>query len=133
MIRGPDITVKVVPLPEEWRGRFVSLIDVLLRVRSEHARGRPLGFFFGVMETTQAVAAFETGYRACCRYHGMEDAWYEAFNHWLFKKELSSEGWHARYLAECGGDHQKAIQRYLDTVAEFAAQNPAPPPASGAL
>lgn len=129
MTRGSETVVKVVPLPEEWRGRFVSLIDVLLRVRSEHARGRPLGVFFGGIETTQAVAAFETGYRACCRYHGMEDPWYEAFTYWLFKRELSSEGWHTRYLAECGGDHLKAIQRHLDTVAEFAAQNPAPPPA----
>lgn len=127
---GSKTVVKVMPLPEEWRDRFVSLIDVLLRVRAEHARGRPLGFFFRGMETTQAVAAFETGYRACCRYQGMEDPWYEAFMDWLFdvKKEFSSEGWHTRYLAECGGDHLKAIQRYLDTVAEFAAQNPAPPP-----
>ncbi|MFE8603779.1 hypothetical protein [Archangium violaceum] len=132
MTHGPETVVKVVPLPEEWRGRFVSLIDVLLRIRSEHARGRPLGVFFGGMETTQAVAAFETGYRACCRYHGMEDPWYEAFNGWLFKRELSSEGWRTRYLAECGGDHLKAIRRHLDTVAEFAAQNPAPPaPAEG--
>lgn len=128
MTRDSETIVKVVPLPEEWRGRFVSLIDVLLRIRSEHARGRPLGVYFGWQETTQAVAAFETGYQACCRYHGMEDPWYAAFNYWLFKRHLSTEGWHKRYLAECGGDHVKAIEKYLDTVAEFAAQNPAPPP-----
>ena len=134
MTRGPETVVKTIPLPDEWRGRFVSLVDVLLRIRSEHARGKPLGVFFRGMETTHAVAAFETGYRACCRYQGLEDAWYEAFVDWLIdvKRELSSEGWHTRYLAECGGDHLKAIQRHLDTVAEFAAQNPAPPPAPAA-
>lgn len=130
MSRDSETVVKVMPLPEEWRGRFVSLIDVLLRIRSEHAHGRPLGVFFRGMETTQAVAAFETGYRACCRYQGMEDTWYEAFVDWLIdvKRERSSEGWHTRYLSECGGDHLKAIQKHLDTVAEFAAQNPAPSP-----
>jgi hypothetical protein len=121
---GQETLVKTMPMPEEWHDRPVSLVDVLLRIRNEHARGRPLGFFFRGMETTDAVAAFETGYQACCRYNGIEDPRYEAFKDWLFhtKKETSSEGWHKTYLVEFSGDHLKAIRKHLELVAEFAAQ-----------
>ena len=127
-----ETVVKNMPMPEEWHGRPVSLIDVLLRIRQEHARGRPLGFFFRGMETTDAVASFETGYQACCRYNGIEDIRYEAFKDWLLqiKRETSSEGWHKTYLVEFSGDHSKAIQKHLDLVAEFVAQEPSSAPSS---
>jgi hypothetical protein len=130
---GQETLVKTMPLPEQWRNRPVSLIDALLHIRAEHSRGRPLGFFFRGIETTDAVAVFETGYQACCRYNGIEDSRYEAFKDWLrhTKKQTSSEGWHKTYLAECGGDHLKAIQKHLDLVAEFAAQETPPSTTAG--
>jgi hypothetical protein len=31
------------------------------------------------------------------------------------------KGWAAKYLRDCGGNHERAIREYLDFVAEFAA------------
>jgi hypothetical protein len=34
---------------------------------------------------------------------------------------VSTEGWVAKYLRDCQGDHHAAIKKFLDFVAEFAA------------
>jgi hypothetical protein len=42
---------------------------------------------------------------------------------WLrdVKNELPGEGWAQKYLADREGDHERAIRKFLDFVAEYAA------------
>jgi hypothetical protein len=37
------------------------------------------------------------------------------------KQELPTEGWDVKYLRDCEGDHECAIRKFLDFVAEFVA------------
>ncbi|WP_225414606.1 hypothetical protein [Stigmatella hybrida] len=45
---------------------------------------------------------------------------------WLdkVKKAWPPEGWEEAYLRECGGDHTRAVRKYLDSVAEFRSLSP---------
>ncbi|WP_233261483.1 hypothetical protein [Vitiosangium sp. GDMCC 1.1324] len=63
------------------------------------------------------------GYRACQRANGINDEEYIRFHDWLreVKHELPTEGWAAKYLRDCDGDHERAIRKFLDFVAEFVA------------
>lgn len=66
---------------------------------------------------------FIDGYNACADDNRLKNELYASFGTWLrdVKRELPEEGWPAKYLRDCNGDHQQAILRYLDFVAEFAA------------
>jgi hypothetical protein len=37
------------------------------------------------------------------------------------KHELPTEGWDVKYLRDCDGDHERAIRKFLDFVAELVA------------
>jgi hypothetical protein len=37
------------------------------------------------------------------------------------KQELPGEGWAQKYLVDCEGDHERAIRKFLDFAAEYAA------------
>jgi hypothetical protein len=113
------------PAPEGYGERPVLLLDVLLFVRNEVEKGRPLWFFLGGEIHVQSMVAFIAGYRAGCHYNGLENSEYNAFVAWLrdVKQELPGEGWARKYLADCGGDHERAIRKFLDFVAEYVAQH----------
>lgn len=122
---------KEMPAPEGFGLRPVLLLDVLLFIRKEVAQGRPLWFFLGGETHVQAMVAFIAGYRASCHYNGLENAEYNAFVAWLrdVKHEFPGEGWARKYLADCEGDHERAIRKFLELVAEYAALHR--PPRSG--
>ncbi|HLL01245.1 MAG TPA: hypothetical protein VK539_11700 [Myxococcaceae bacterium] len=114
---------KQMPAPEGFGQRPILLMDVLLFIRKEVDQGRPLWFFLGGETHVQAMVAFIAGYRAGCHYNGLDNTQYNAFVTWLrdVKHEFPGEGWAQKYLADCGGDHERAIRRFLDFVAEYTA------------
>ena len=69
------------------------------------------------------MVAFTDGYQTCQDVHGLPDEEYGLFLNWLrdVKKEFPGEGWDVKYLRDCEGDHERAIRKYLDFVAEFVA------------
>lgn len=99
----------------------VMLVDILLRIRQDMMRGR-LAMYLGEANVDRMVG-FIAGYRACQGHHGVEDVEYGKFCDWLreVKREFPQEGWAAKYLRDCLGDHPAAIKKFLDFVAEFAA------------
>ncbi len=99
----------------------MPLLDYLLRLRRDMEAGR-LGMHLGEPDVNRLLG-FITGYHACQAAHGLEDAEYGRFREWLrdVKHEFPTEGWAAKYLRDCGGNHEQAIRKYLDFVAEFAA------------
>ncbi|WP_309894484.1 hypothetical protein [Archangium sp.] len=101
--------------------RQVYLLDYLMRVRQDSLRGR-LAMYLGDIDINRMVA-FTDGYRACQSANGIEDEEYGLFRDWLrdVKLEFPTEGWGAKYLRDCEGDHERAIQKFLDFVAEFVA------------
>lgn len=104
-------------------GRPVFVLDVLLGIREEALRGRPLWFFFGT-ENAEVMWAYILGYVDACHRNGLNDEEWSRFLDWLadVKHELpEGGGWVKKYLDECGGQHGKAMMRFLDVVAEFAA------------
>jgi hypothetical protein len=100
--------------------RHVYLLDYLMRLRREKTRGLLLDM--GEVDVARMVA-FTDGYRACQRANGITDEEYGLFRDWLrdVKNEFPTEGWDVKYLRDCDGDHERAIQKYLDFVAEFVA------------
>ncbi len=68
------------------------------------------------------MQGFITGYNACLVSNGTADEEYGQFREWLRERdEFPTEGWAAKYLRDCNGDHEQAIRKYLDFVAEFIA------------
>jgi len=100
--------------------RHVYLLDYLMRLRQEKTRGLLLDM--GAVDVSLMVA-FIDGYRACQRANGIRDEERIRFYDWLrdVKNELPTEGWDVKYLRDCDGDHERAIQKFLDFVAEFVA------------
>jgi hypothetical protein len=115
---------KEMPAPEGFRTRPVLLLDVLRFIHKEVEQGRPLWFFLGGEVHVEAMVAFIAGYRAACHYNTLDDPDYGAFVTWLrdVKKELPAEGWARRYLKDCGGDHERAIRKFLGFVAEYTSR-----------
>ncbi len=115
-------TSKEMPAPEGFGHRPVRLLEALLFIRKEVEQGRPLWFFLGGATHVHAMQAFIAGYRASCYYNGIGNEEYTAFLAWLreIKGELPGEGWASKYLEDCSGDHDRAIHKFLDFVAEYA-------------
>jgi hypothetical protein len=107
--------------PEDWKGRFVSTLDVLLFIRGQLLGGVMPEMFFGRLDIG-SVAAFVQGVRFhlyCC---GVEDPRYQEFGAWLrdVREEFPpGKGWAGLYLEEAGGDHRAAIMRFLERCAEY--------------
>ncbi len=98
----------------------MPLLDYLLRMRNDLLAGR-LGMHLGDPHVEQ-MQGFITGYNACMASSGTIDEEYGRFREWLrMKGEFPPEGWAAKYLRDCHGDHEQAIRKYLDFVAEFVA------------
>lgn len=103
------------------------LLDVLLRIRDDMMLGR-IAMYLGEANVDRMIG-FVAGYRACQGFGGVPDVEYSEFCEWLRteKKEFPEEGWGAKYLRECHGDHLAAIKKFLDFSAEFAATRRSPP------
>ncbi|HYO54467.1 hypothetical protein [Archangium sp.] len=96
-----------------------SLLDVLLQIRDDILRGR-IEMHLGETNIHRLVG-FVDGYRACLVDHDTDDMDFARFCEWLksVKEEFPVEGWAAKYLRDCKGDHLAAIKKFLDFVAEF--------------
>jgi hypothetical protein len=112
---------------EEWRGRVLSMLEMLLFIREQVRKGSMLELLIGMPaytlhSTIETLESFIDGMRFALACHGLQDAGYEEFLTWLreVKHEAPAEGgWANRSLEACHGDHHAAIQRFLDFVAEF--------------
>lgn len=104
----------------------VRLKDMLLRIR-EDMRNRTSGPYLYIgMPDVGRMACFIGGYGECLRAFGVDEGADELFGEWLFfiKKAWPGKGWDHGYLEEFQGDHQRALLKYLDFVAEFSALPP---------
>jgi hypothetical protein len=101
--------------------RHSGTFDALLRLHQELEQGR--WRMPGEGKDVERFAAFVDGYNACRMANGIADERYRGFFDWLRddRHELPGEGWPAKYLRDCGGDHPRAIRKYLEFAAEFAA------------
>ena len=108
------------PSPDPSARHHVRMLDYLMRLRKEGERGLLLDM--GEVNVTRMVA-FVDGYLSCEIANGIEDEEYRQFFRWLrdVKQEMPTEGWAAKYLRDCEGDHERAIRKFLDFVAEFVA------------
>lgn len=107
--------------PEDWKGRAVSTLDLLLFIQRRMSEGLTLEMFLGAVDA-HAMRAFIEGSSMALQYNGLSDQGFEEFVVWLrdVKKEWPVEGWVKKYLRESGGDHEAAIRKFLDFAAEFA-------------
>ncbi|HEX5754385.1 MAG TPA: hypothetical protein VFZ09_49840 [Archangium sp.] len=110
------------PLPREWGGRQVELVDALLWLRQRMHEGQDLSFLTG-QDTVESLYCFTTGWIRNSVFNQSKDLTVEPFQDWLrdVKKEAPGEGWHVKYLQDCQGDHRKAALKFLDFAAEFRA------------
>jgi hypothetical protein len=115
--------VKEEPLPEEWRGRKVGLLDALLYARQQIIKKRGLWFVTG-FDTIESLVSFINGWVSNTQFNGLHDQEWLDFWDWLrdVKHELPPEGWHIKYLRDCDGDHARAAMKFLDFVEEFTTQ-----------
>lgn len=125
---GKTLITKETSLPDDWRGRQVTLLDALLHIRQELRRGRTLWLYTGG-DTIDSLLSFTQGWVSCLQFNGQSDPRWGAFLDWLrdVKREAPPEGWHIKLLKDCGGDHARATMRFLDLADEFvcAARSPA--------
>jgi hypothetical protein len=113
---------KIEPLPEEWRGRTVGLMDALLYARKRILEKKGLWSVTG-FDTVESLVAFTIGWGSNTQFNGGRDQEWRDFLDWLdeVKHELPYEGWHVKYLRDCDGDHERAALKFLDFAAEFVA------------
>ncbi|WP_257457050.1 hypothetical protein [Archangium lipolyticum] len=113
---------KVEPLPEEWRGRRVWLMDALLHARKQLLMKRGLWMVTGG-DTVDSLHSFTIGWASNTQFNGEDDLEWQDFLDWLrdVKHEAPPEGWHVKYLRDCDGDHERAALKFLDFAAEFVA------------
>jgi hypothetical protein len=112
------------PLPREWGGRPVELLDALLWIRERMHEGLNLSSFTGE-ETVDSLYSFFLGWLQNSLRNERKDLTAGPFQDWLrdVKKEAPGEGWHVKYLQDCQGDHRKAALKFLDFAAEFRASH----------
>jgi hypothetical protein len=104
----------------------IPLHDVLLRIRQD-MRSRTAGpYLYMGMPDVGRMHCFIIGYAECLDSFGVEWGAQGLFRDWLrdVKKALPGQGWEKAYLEEFHGDHQRALLKYLDFVAEFRALPP---------
>ncbi|HYO55604.1 MAG TPA: hypothetical protein VEU50_22730, partial [Archangium sp.] len=97
--------------------RHIYMLDYLMRMRQDMMGGR-LAMYLGDINITRMVA-FVAGYRSCQSANSILDEEYIRFRDWLrdVKHEFPTDGWDAKYLRDCDGDHERAIRKFLDFVA----------------
>ncbi|MBM7115871.1 hypothetical protein [Archangium primigenium] len=112
--------VKEEPIPEEWRGRSVGLVDALLYARQQIRDKRGL-WFVTDFDTVESLVSFIAGWASNTQFNQRSDPEWEEFQDWLRdeKHEAPGEGWHVKYLRDCDGDHERAALKFLDFAQEF--------------
>ena len=98
----------------------VYMLEYLMGMRQNVVRSLLLSI--GAVDVFQ-LRAFTNGYRSCQSVNGITDEEHIRFSEWLrdVKNEFPGEGWDVKYLRDRDGDHERAIGKYLDFVAEFVA------------
>jgi hypothetical protein len=120
----------------DWRGHHVSTLDILLFMRDELRSGTMPEMFIGALDIYR-LSAFVQGSELTLYYNRVPNESYQEFLAWLrdVKQEFpQGGGWARKCLEDCGGDHLRAIQKFLDLVAEFMSQHKEPtetPPGGG--
>ena len=104
----------------------VPLWDVLARIRQDMER-RSVGpyLYIGPADTGWMVN-FVSGYVQCMSRLGVPLRGFDHFHEWLEIAGNPEPGkaWDERYLEEFSGDHDRAVRKYLDRVAEFLSHSP---------
>jgi hypothetical protein len=120
--------VRVEPIPPEFRGRGVGLLDVLRWSRRQLMAGRGLWFIAGG-DRVDSLVSFIHGWLAHNVFSQASDPEWQEFETWLreVKQEFPGEGWHVKFLADCAGDHERAALKFLDFAHEFVTSRRAPP------
>jgi hypothetical protein len=109
--------------PPDWQGRPVGTLDILLFMREELRSGTMPELFLGAVDIYR-LNAFIQGSELTLSYNHIPNKSYQEFVAWLrdVKQEFpQGGGWARECLERCGGDHLRAIHRFLDLVAEFVA------------
>jgi hypothetical protein len=107
--------------PEEWRGRSIYTLEMLMFLREQVHQGVMLEIFIGQVDV-MALHSMILGIRFGQFCNRIDDKDYKEFVEWLrdVKKEFpSGGGWAGKCLDECHGDHRAAIEKFLGFVAEF--------------
>jgi hypothetical protein len=123
------------PLPEEWHGRRVGLIDALLWARQQLRSRHSLWLVTGG-ETVESFVPFIRGWLANTHSSGGDDAAWQEFLDWFQGRagEPLPEDWPSTYLRDCQGNHKQAALKLLDAVAEYVERSgPAPEDAARAV
>lgn len=104
----------------------VPLLEVLLRIRQDMQQRHAAPYLYVGTVDVHWVACFINGYGSCLHALGVREGRDEVFGEWLreVKKAWPGEGWDTAYLAEAGSNHERALRKYLDFVAEFRALPP---------
>lgn len=106
--------------------RAIPLLDVLLRIREDLQRKHVTPALSLGVVNVHWMDTFINGYGMCLHEMGVREGRDVLFGEWLreVKRAWPGEGWDTAYLQETGGDHEQALRKYLDFVAEFRALSP---------
>ncbi len=112
--------MSAIEYPEDWKGRHVLMLDLLMFLRDQLRKGIFLDMFINSTDV-HALVAFIAGVQMALRHNALLDPEYKEFVIWLrdVKQEFPCEGWARKYLRDCDGDHLAAIEKFLGFVAEF--------------
>lgn len=110
------------PSPKPTQAAVLTL-DELLEVR----RVDRILMYIGEARV-ERMAGYIDGYRLCLSLAGLKDQEYARFEQWLQDTGRIPPGqsWEGSFLQATQGDHEAAIHRFLDCVAEFRALPAAP-------
>lgn len=114
-----DISPALPPRTDAEPAAGRDALSYLLKIREDLFRGH-LEEHLGAVNA-ERFNTFIDGYNACASNNHFKNELYANFGNWLrdVKGEFPGEGWPAKYLRDCDGDHQQAILRYLNFVSEF--------------
>ena len=120
--------VKEEPIPEDWRGRKVGLMDALIYARQQMLKKRGLFIVTGG-ETIESLFHFTIGWASNTQFNSEPDAPWCDFLDWLDEVEPNAryEGWQVTFLRECDGNHERAVMKFLDRAHEFVSSRRAVP------
>jgi len=108
-------------LPEEWKGRAVSTLDILLWMREKFRTGELTPQQLTRTVDIRLFSAFVDGMSFCSSGQGERDSGLADFYPWLrdIKNEFPSPGgWWLYFLLQAGTEFG-GIMLFLDRVAEF--------------
>jgi hypothetical protein len=98
---------------------------MLLDMREQLARGRGLRFPTGDRAFDELVA-FIFGWGSCRELNSGNDPEWDDFFNWLRASgHVPPEGWHTGLLRDAHGNHDAAVRKFLELVAEFDSEQKA--------